>query len=60
MKLKRRQFLFLSGLGAISAGFLASISRGIIGQNSEQISKVIAANPSTKKDLLETIYKVNL
>lgn len=52
MKLKRRQFLFLSGLGAIGAGFLASISRGTIGQNSQQISKVIAANPSTKKDLL--------
>jgi acid phosphatase len=52
MKLKRRQFLFLSSLSAIGAGFLSWTLR----QNSQSINITdstiaIAANPS-KKDLL--------
>ncbi|MGJ5676506.1 MAG: metallophosphoesterase family protein [Nostochopsis sp.] len=52
MKLKRRQFLFLGGLSVIGSGFLASLSRQIFSPNSHQISQVIAAIPSSKKDLL--------
>ncbi|MBK1986633.1 metallophosphoesterase [Sphaerospermopsis aphanizomenoides BCCUSP55] len=50
MKLKRRQFLFLSSLSAIGAGFLG---KKLFLQNSENpfFEPVIAANPA-KKDLL--------
>ncbi|MGM3307191.1 metallophosphoesterase [Anabaena sp. WFMT] len=50
MQLKRRQFLFLGSLSAISTGFLGW---KLFGQNAENslLEPVIAANPA-KKDLL--------
>jgi 3',5'-cyclic AMP phosphodiesterase CpdA len=49
MKLKRRQFLFLSSLSAVGAGFLGIISR-YASQNTDDIQKAVAA--TSKKDLL--------
>ncbi len=51
MKLKRRQFLFLSGLSAIGVGFLGCINRRISNNADNAIEKAIATTPA-KKDLL--------
>jgi 3',5'-cyclic AMP phosphodiesterase CpdA len=50
MKLKRRQFLFLSSLSAVGVGFLGIISR-YFSNNTNELETAIAATP-TKKDLL--------
>ncbi|MBF2006641.1 MAG: metallophosphoesterase [Chlorogloeopsis fritschii C42_A2020_084] len=50
MKLKRRQFLFLSSLSAFGIGFLGVISR-YASNNTDELETAIAATP-TKKDLL--------
>ncbi|MFQ4146161.1 metallophosphoesterase family protein [Chlorogloeopsis sp. ULAP02] len=56
MKLKRRQFLFLSSLGAVGVGILGIISR-YASSNSNELKTAIAAAPF-KKDLLMRFVSV--